>query len=358
MARGLKGIQRLRKGRKVYLYHRATGTRLPDLPESDPRFLEAYLKAERQQGSPQRPGKARVGTLKALWHDYLRSAAFKALSPAYARLQWRDGDKLIEIGGHVPYATIQTKHIRADLAALAPHAATKRLKTWRAVMRYALAAGLIDSDPTQGIARPKAPKAQSYPPWTPDEIENFRAHWPIGTAQRLAFELLHWTGARMSDMVRLGDGMVDSEGWLCFCQRKTGDEVAIPLRRDVPPIADPDDLAQLHQAMMAMPRHMTYLTTSTGKSRSEKSASQWFAKAAREAGIEGKSGHGLRTTRAVKLSEAGATAHQIGAWTGHRSLAEIAHYTQRADRRRILSGTGGERKNVNPIVEFTKRSEK
>lgn len=91
-------------------------------------------------------------------------------------------------------------------------------------------------------------------------------------------------------------------------------------------------------------RHLTWVTTQTGSSRSSKSATQWFAAAARAAGIKGKTGHGLRSTRAIKLSEAGATTHQIGAWTGHESLSEIEHYSKEANKRRLLSGPDQEQK--------------
>jgi integrase len=49
-----------------------------------------------------------------------------------------------------------------------------------------------------------------------------------------------------------------------------------------------------------------------------------------------KTAHGLRKTRAVQLAEAGCTAHQIIAITGHRSLSEIHRcYTQAVQRRKL-----------------------
>jgi integrase len=136
----------------------------------------------------------------------------------------------------------------------------------------------------------------------------------------------------------MGEGMIDRQGWLTFRQQKTGGEVSIPLRRDPPAIADAADLAQLKLAVAAInDRHMTWMTTAGGKSRSEKSVSQWFAASARAAGVA-KSAHRLRATRAVMLAEAGATIHQIGAWTGHKSLSEIEHYSQSASRKRLLEG--------------------
>ncbi|MBD3677109.1 MAG: tyrosine-type recombinase/integrase [Rhodobacteraceae bacterium] len=84
---------------------------------------------------------------------------------------------------------------------------------------------------------------------------------------------------------------------------------------------------------------MTWIVTAYGHSRSEKSASQWFSKACRAAGLKDRTGHGLRRTRATLISEAGATAHQIAAWTGYESLEEVEHYTRAAQRRRMLTGS-------------------
>ena len=83
---------------------------------------------------------------------------------------------------------------------------------------------------------------------------------------------------------------------------------------------------------------MTFLTTIAGSARSVKAMGMWFSGAAKAAGVIGKTAHGLRKSRATLLAEAGATEHQIAAWTGHESLSEVRRYTRKADKRRILSG--------------------
>ena len=64
-----------------------------------------------------------------------------------------------------------------------------------------------------------------------------------------------------------------------------------------------------------------------------------------------------RATRA-HLAEIGASAHQIGAWTGHASLSEVSHYTRAADKKVILLGAEQERNAENSIEKFPDRSEK
>lgn len=59
--------------------------------------------------------------------------------------------------------------------------------------------------------------------------------------------------------------------------------------------------------------------------------------AGKVAGVK-KTAHGLRKTRATVLAEGGATASQIAAWTGHKTLAEVEHYTREYDRMRAVMG--------------------
>ena len=72
------------------------------------------------------------------------------------------------------------------------------------------------------------------------------------------------------------------------------------------------------------------------------------------------SAHGLRKAAARRLAEAGCTAHEIGAITGHISLSELVRYTRAADQRRLaeaaLAKTG---KSIGkPAAKFAKKAEK
>ena len=51
--------------------------------------------------------------------------------------------------------------------------------------------------------------------WTPDEIDHYRKHHPIGTKARLALELMLNVGARVSD-ARGSGSQHETEGWLKF----------------------------------------------------------------------------------------------------------------------------------------------
>ncbi len=105
----------------------------------------------------------------------------------------------------------------------------------------------------------------------------------------------------------------------------------------------------MHEPIMPFRGHMTFLATIGGKTRSHKAVGHLIAAAAEAAGFD-RSAHGLRRTRAVQLAEAGANTLQIGAWTGHHSLSEIAHYVEEQDRRRQVMAVNPQNPAVNRIA--------
>lgn len=135
--------------------------------------------------------------------------------------------------------------------------------------------------------------------------------------------------------------MVGRDGILAFRQQKTGGHAYVPWSCPLPDYAMGLDADRqlMHAALACLAGHMTFLPTRTGRPRSVKAISNDVSADARAAGLVNRSAHGLRKSRAIALAEAGATAHQIGAWTGHESLAEITHYTRAVDRRRAVMGT-------------------
>lgn len=318
--------------------------RLPDGPKDTPEFLLAYASA-RAASTPESKGRPVAnGSIAAAIISYQRSTEFSAMAETTRQQRRGHLSKIEATWGTARLTDLRATHIEADIAKLASHPANNRRKTWRGLCKWAKRKRLIAQDPSAEIEKAATVKSDGFKPWTKEDVEKFRDHWPETTPQRLAMELIYWTAARASDAVRLGPGMVTKDGWLTFRQRKTGGEVSIPFNRTLPEFAHAmqTDLDVLKGAMAHAPRHMTWLVTSHGKARSEKAFSSWFAGAAVSAGIRGKSAHGLRKTRAKELAEAGATVHQIAAWTGHESLSEVQRYSKAADRKRILTGTDQE----------------
>lgn len=96
----------------------------------------------------------------------------------------------------------------------------------------------------------------------------------------------------------------------------------------------------LKQALDALPNeNLTFLMTQQGKPFSEAGFTNWFVDCAKAAGLPPKSTpHGLRKAAASMLAEAGASASQIAAITGHRTLKEVERYTASADQKRLALG--------------------
>ncbi|WP_343501625.1 tyrosine-type recombinase/integrase [Alloyangia pacifica] len=342
----LTGIKVVTKanGRR-YIYRRVDSRLipLPNLPENHPDFLKAYQEA----GNAPAPQRAGSGTIAALCGAYLDSNEYSSLA-ASTRAVWRRlMDRIREDRGKALVKDLRADHLRKDIRAFSPGASSMRLKAWRSLMRFAVDEGWITADPSIGL-KPVKGVVTPHRQWTRDEIEKYRQHWQAGTPQRVAFEVIYWTGARCVDAVSLGFQAVGNDGWLRFTQVKTGGPAVAPASCRLPTWA----LAMVedHQHFLdAMPRNrLLWIVTQTGKPRSVKGLSQWMSANASAAGLPHDcTAHGLRKARAAALAESGASTHQIGAWTGHESLSEISHYTKAADRKALLAGPEQEQNTGN-----------
>jgi integrase len=169
--------------------------------------------------------------------------------------------------------------------------------------------------------------ADGFHTWTQEELDRFEAYWPLGTRERLAFDLLLYTGLRRGDAVRVGrqherDGVITVRTEK-HAKGKAGEQVSIPI---LPPLA----------ASIAATRvgDMTYLVTETGGPWVKESFGNWFADACRKAGCPG-SAHGLRKSGATRAAERGASERQLMAIFGWSTAKMAAHYTRSADRKRL-----------------------
>jgi len=222
--------------------------------------------------------------------------------------------------GHRPVAKLKAEHVPLLLAGKRPHATRNFLKALRPLMRFAVTVGMHTEDVTASI-KVRVPKSRGgYRCWTEDEIARFRACHAVGSRARLAFELLLNTAQRRGDVIRMGrqhfrDGVVHVR------QAKTGTALSIPI------------LPELQEVLERLPAggFGPILTVRGGTPFSGTVFSDWFRRMCKRAGLEGLSGHGLRKAACRRLAEAGCTAHEIMAISGHKSLAEVRRYTEAAD---------------------------
>jgi integrase len=108
--------------------------------------------------------------------------------------------------------------------------------------------------------------------------------------------------------------------------------------------------------------HLTFLTTAFGKPFTPAGFGNWFRDCCDEAGLLHCSAHGLRKAAARRLADAGCTAHEIAAITGHASLREVARYTKAADQKQLAMAAMAKAKagtsSVKPARKFDKKRKK
>ena len=331
-----------RHGRSRYYFRRSGCKRVPltGLPWS-PEFMEAYQAAHGTERAEINAGKTAPGTINALVVVYYQSAAWTNLSPDTHKLRKRIIERFRAEHGDKRVALLQRDHIERMLAAIdKPSVKRHWLAAIRGLMRAAVPIMRKD-DPTASIASIKLPKSKGHHTWTDDEIDQYRAHWPLGTQQRLVFEFALEIASRRGEVVRIGPQHVRN-GHIRIERTHGSADVDIPMS------------AELAAAIEAMPlRHLTYIHTATGAPRSKAGLSLDFAEWATAAGLPARCRmHGLKKGGMRRLAEDGATAHELMAISGHKTLAEVQRYTDAADRKRLAESGMAKRRTNTKVANF------
>lgn len=327
------------RGKQRFRYRRkGVAAYLPGLPGS-PEFEAAYLAARDGAKRDTAATKPKVGTVAALVASYLSSGEFLALKDSSRRVYRRILEEFREAHGEKPVAMLPREWIVRELNKRAdtPAAANIWLKRLRQLLDHGVDLGLLADNPGRKV-RLIRHKGKGFLDWPEEEIAKFEARWPIGTRERLAFDLLLFTGQRRSDLVRMARSNI-RDGKLRVEQVKTGRALWIPVHR------------LLAASIAAAPVGGLYLVaTAHGRPFTAAGFGNAFREWCAAAGVGSEySAHGLRKAAARRLAEAGATVHQIMAVTGHKTLAEVARYTEAADQLRSAEaaieklGTPGER---------------
>ena len=226
--------------------------------------------------------------------------------------------------GDKPIAKLGRAHIKDIIGAKAstPEAANNLLKVLRVLLSYAVSIDMIPSNPAIGVKRYRS-DGEGFHTWTEAEIRQFEARHPVGTRARLALALLLYTAQRRSDVVHMGWQHVRGDA-IAVRQQKTDTPLLIPLH------------PELARTLSAIPRtNLTFLVTEFGKPFSVAGFGNWFSEQCNIAGLPHCSAHGLRKAAATRLANAGCSANQIMAITGHKALSQVASYVRAADQQRL-----------------------
>ena len=316
-----------RKSGTVFHYFRRPGykrVRLPGLPGSR-EFMAAYQDALDQPFAQMQIGigRSKPGSVAATVAAYFLSTQFAELAPGTRNARRCILQRFRDEHGEKPIGAMPPKFIALMLSSMKPHAARNYFKAIRALCQFAVSVEMIESDPTQGIKRPKA-KTEHRRSWTDSEVEQYERAHPIGSKARLGFALGLYTVQRLGDVIRMGRQHIH-DGGLMVRQNKTGTSLSLPVVPELRAIID------------ATPgEHLTFLVKKTGRPYCGTEFSGQFRAWCDEAGLpKGCTFHGLRATGCTRLADAGCSAHEIAAWSGHMTLKEVERYTKSANQKRL-----------------------
>ena len=229
--------------------------------------------------------------------------------------------------GHRKVADLEVGHIETILGRMSatPTAANKLRKQLKRLMRYAVRLKMRADNPLDDTM-PMKVTGTGYHTWTEDEIARFQAAHPIGTKARLAFELMLWTGQRLSDIIRISRQHM-SDGKVDVVQDKTGRALRLPVPQ------------QLLEAIVATRNTgpFTLLVNDYNRPFTPAGFGNRMRKWCDTAGLPNCTSHGLRKALSRRLAEIGTGNQGIKSVTGHVTDSEVARYTRDADQERMAA---------------------
>jgi integrase len=326
---------RTRHGAIIYYFRVGKGprVRLPDDPGSD-EFNRAYkeaLMAHLAGELKSDDGK----TLGWLIDQYRESQQYGELAQETRKQFKYQLNRMKEKAGKAPLHELTSASIVSgrDARRNKPSDANKYLRASKKLFGFAVERGWMRENPAKGVELVPLPnKKVGFLQWEEDDLKMFEVRWPVGTRERLAMDLLLYTGVRRSDAVRLGKQHMRRNGEVVIRTDKSvnsGNPVEVTITI-LPPLA---------RSIAATPTgDLTFLITQYGRPWKKESFGNWFKRACTEAGVndDGKAAHGLRKVSATRAAEAGATEAELNAmfgWT--EGSGEAAHYIRKANRAKL-----------------------
>jgi integrase len=227
-----------------------------------------------------------------------------------------------------PFREIDSRIIRRlrNRKSETPEEANNWLKALRAAFKWAVLNEHCDTNPAKAVERFSS-DGEGYHTWTVAEVEQFEAHFPIGTKAHLALALLLYTGVRISDLVLFGPHHV-RDGSIVFMVQKGRNRKAIWL--DIP------ILPELAEILARSPLGKnTFIETEYGEAFSADGFGRRMRKWCDAAGLPHCTSHGLRKAGATIAANNGATAAQLMAIYGWTDINQAELYTKKADQKRL-----------------------
>lgn len=301
------GVRRVRKRLadgtvKVYEYTTAPAPRIRATTPADSlrELIAAYERSPEWRGMAPR---TRKGKLIALRH----------LRPIY----------------HLSVAGLKRRDLLTLRDAIAegigPGAANGFAAAMAALLSWARDRGWIDASPADRI---KAIPGGHFPTWSEEALA--AALVAVSEPIRRALVLAVHTGQRRGDLCLARWSDFKGGVWRVRQEKSQGETaLVIPLH---------PDLAGEIEAWRQGATAVTVLTQADGTPWDRDGLTMSIMRAVTPLGLKGHNIHGLRKLAAVRLAEAGCSAHEIASITGHKSLAQVELYTAAADQERLARG--------------------
>jgi integrase len=301
-----KYYHRIGNGQRVQIRH----------PYDTPAFWAEYKRLEAGEEKPV-PQAVTRGSLRWLIMEYQRGPHWQNLK--IKRQREATYRRVIETDGNYPFAEVTRAHIEKGMTKRLeegrPIMANSFLQHMSAIFEWAVDNQLLVKNPCWKIRKIKIPKNDGFKIWSEGELE---------ALPRLAFDIMHYTGLRRSDAIRLGPRHVGPDGTIAIRAQKN--EVTSYS------VMTPELMASINAAWKGGD---TFLVTDKFRKPFSDSASfgVWFWHQCRKAGLDGLSAHGIRKATATAAADAGATPYELMGMFGWLRLNTAALYTEKANRK-------------------------
>lgn len=306
---------------KVRHYLRRKGLKsvaLPGLPGA-PEFMAAYNAALQGEGSPSAPGRAGEGTIAAMVTRYYCLAEFDNLDDNSKRVYRIALTPVVDKIGRASVSGFNKDRARKLLEGIA----STRGPSIANLTRRVLSKVLNVAEHPNPFTKIPPYKGGTHHTWTDAELEQYEQHWPIGSRERLGYELLLLSAQRGCDVVKVKRNEIIN-GEIVFKQKKTGVEVTIPVH------------PTLASAILAWAKGVSIFGDEHGRPVSQRSLANMVMRAARQALLPKRcKPHGLRKAAMRRLAERGASAKELQSVSGHKSLKMVELYTAKADQKKL-----------------------
>jgi integrase len=270
-------------------------------------------------------------SINALLQEYIRSLEFEKRAKVTQKYILHYLKPLYAIG-HYKAADLRRRQILqirdGVIRGSGTEAGNSFIKAGRGAFKWAISRDWFDSSPFDNIPRLEGGE---FPAWTDEQAEAALNGLP--EPLRRVVYLGAYTSQRRSDLVAMKWTQV-AGGVLHLKQIKTGMEVTMPLH---PVLAAEMEVWRAEATRRNGKDDAYVLTTAKGERWTGQGLSQAMKRALNKLGVHGINVHGLRKLAAKRLAEDGCTTHEIAAITGHKSLQQVQHYTDKADRARLAS---------------------